>query len=416
MGKDLRGRELGPGICQRKDGKYVARYVNPYGNRISMYSVDLKELKKRYNAKIYEMENHLQSTDEKITVDEWFERWINVYKKNTVRESTLRMYKDLYLRLISPMLGKEKLSTVHKIQVQKLINDLYEKRNYSWEVLDKVRRVLSDMYGRAVEDDYATKNPTKGVRIPNKKDKDFHVLSRDEQAFFFETAAGTYYDNMFNVAVNTGLRPGELFALTRDDLDLDKKVIHVRKTLLYAKFEGEEHKSFRIGPPKTKTSIRDVPINSICEKYLRRQFTLKEMISKKFPKEGEFSNLLFVTSLNNPLNVQTFNDAIRRIIDLRNEMLDEIEKLSYFGGHTFRHTFATRCLEAGVKPKTIQSYLGHATLEMTMNLYVHTTESVKMEEIDLLEKIISTLSTTDYFDSDIQIAGSNIVRMPVVNE
>ena len=125
----------------------------------------------------------------------------------------------------------------------------------------------------------------------------FHYLWPDnaEQALFFETASGTYYDNMFNVAVNTGLRPGELFALTRDDLDMKKKVIYVRKTLLYAKFEEETEKSFRFGPPKTKTSVREVPINSICEKYLFRQFTLKNMISRKFQRDDEFSDLLFVT-------------------------------------------------------------------------------------------------------------------------
>ena len=82
--------------------------------------------------------------------------------------------------------------------------------------------------------------------------------------------------------------------------------------------------------------------------------------------------------------------------------------------HTFRHTFATRCLEAGVKPKTIQSYLGHATLEMTMNLYVHTTDNVKQEEIELLEQNINVLRSSDYIDSALQkAAGSdNIVRMP----
>ena len=56
-----------------------------------------------------------------------------------------------------------------------------------------------------------------------------------------------------------------------------------------------------------------------------------------------------------------------------------------FGGHTFRHTFATRCIEAGVKPKTLQDYLGHATLQMTMDLYVHTMEETKQDEIKLLE-------------------------------
>ena len=97
-------------------------------------------------------------------------------------------------------------------------------------------------------------------------------------------------------------------------------------------------------------------------------------------------------------------------------MLDEIEKLPVFGGHTFRHTFATRCLEAGVKPKTIQSYLGHATLEMTMNLYVHTTESVKKEEIELLEQNINTLNSPEFLEAAYQKAvNDNIIRMPSAN-
>ena len=413
MGKDLKGRKLGKGILQRKNGKYCARYTNAFGKRIMLYGWDLKELKKQYNEKIYELDHHLNQIDESITVDEWYEKWLSVYKKDTVRESTLRIYKDIFRRLISPKIGRMKLNSVGKIHVQKLINELYKEKNYSWQVLDKVRRILSDMYGRAIEDDYALKNPTRGVRIPQEKSEEHHVLSAEEHALFFETAAGTFYENLFNVAVNTGLRPGELFALTKADIDLKKKIIHVNKTLLYATFEGENQKSFRFGPPKTKSSVRDVPINSICEKYLYRQFTLKNMVSLKFPREDEFANLLFVTKHNTPINVQICNDAIRRIIDIRNEMLDDIEKLQPFGGHTFRHTFATRCLEAGVKPKTIQSYLGHATLEMTMNLYVHTTDSVKQEEIELLEQNINVLNSPEFIDTAYQRASNdNIIRMP----
>lgn len=412
MGKDLKGRELGNGIHQRKDKKYCARYVNPFGKRISLYDWDLKELKRKYREILDQMELDPYALCESITVDEWYQKWLDVYKKNTVRESTLRLYKDVYTRLISPSLGKMQLKEVRKLHIQKLINDLIEEKDYSWQVLEKVRRILNDMYGRAIEDDLATKNPTRGIRIPKEKNDGYHVLSKEEQALFFETAAGTFYDNLFNVAVNTGLRPGELFALTKDDLDMKRKVIRVRKTLLYAKFEGEDRKSFRFGPPKTKSSVREVPINSICEKYLYRQMTLKNMLCRKCPRDDQFADLLFVTKMNTPINVQIQNDAIRRIVEMRNDMLDEIEKLPVFGGHTFRHTFATRCLEAGVKPKTIQSYLGHATLEMTMNLYVHTTENVKKEEIELLEQNINGLNSSEYVDIALQKASSdNIIRM-----
>ena len=412
MAKDLKGRELGKGFSQRPNGSYCARYSDARGKRVSIYARDLSELKKKYNEKIYERNHDLSLLDENITVDGWFEHWMKVYKNNAVRESTKAIYKDIYTRLISPALGSMKLNTVRKIHVQNLINDQLAKNDYSFQVLDKIRRILNDMYGRAIEDDYARKNPTKGVSIPKEKGERYHVLSKDEQALFFETAAGTFYDNLFNVAVNTGLRPGELFALREKDIDFKAKTIKVTRTLLYAELENDKKKTFHLGPPKTKTSIRDVPINGTCEKYLLRQITLKKMLSLKFPKRGEFADLLFVTTRNTPLNATLYSEAIQRIVNLRNEMLDDTEKLEKFGGHTFRHTFATRCLEAGVKPKTIQSYLGHATLEMTMNLYVHTMENIKQEEIELLEQNINTLDS-GYVDKVLQkAANDNIPVMP----
>ena len=66
MGKDLKGRELGKGILQRKNGKYCARYTNAFGKRIMLYGWDLKELKKQYNEKIYELDHHLNQIDESI--------------------------------------------------------------------------------------------------------------------------------------------------------------------------------------------------------------------------------------------------------------------------------------------------------------------------------------------------------------
>lgn len=156
-----------------------------------------------------------------------------------------------------------------------------------------------------------------------------------------------FYENLFYVAVNTGLRPGELFALMIDDIDLETGYINVNKTLVYQKYLDDECKTFRIETPKTKQSFRKVPINSVCRVYLEKQLELKKIISRKRPKQQ--------------------ND------------------FSIFSGHTFRHTFATRCFEVGVEPKVVQDYLGHASLKMTMDLYTHVTESKSFHDI---EKIV----------------------------
>lgn len=247
--------------------------------------------------------------------------------------------------------------------------------------------MLADMFNRALEDDFVLKSPLKGVRLSiNKPENEPRVLNEDEQIDFFEACAGTWYDNAFVVAVNTGLRPGELFALTWDDVDLQNKMINVDKTLLYAKFDDDEKKTFHIGDPKTSTSTRKIPINSICEKALKKQYIQKKVVSDRYKdKDGEFSDCLFVTKFNTPLNVQIFNDAINKIVKEINLMKNDLEQIEKFSGHTFRHTFATRCIEAGVQPKTVQKYLGHATLQMTMDLYVHTTDEHKQDEMKKLE-------------------------------
>ena len=103
------------------------------------------------------------------------------------------------------------------------------------------------------------------------EEKDIRVLSVDEQKTFFDCCKGTFYDNFFTVAVSTGMRIGELAALRWEDIDLENKIIHVTRTLIYQKFEGDEKKEFHFGDPKTWSSTRDIPINNQCEIALKKQ-------------------------------------------------------------------------------------------------------------------------------------------------
>ena len=111
----------------------------------------------------------------------------------------------------------------------------------------------------------------------------------------------------------------------------------------------------------------------------------------KAPKEKkvdeQFQDLLFTTKFNTPLNSQIVCDAIDRIVKEINLTRDVTDEMEVFSAHCFRHTFATRCFEAGIQPKTVQTYLGHATLQMTMDLYTSVLEEHKMSEMNKLETI-----------------------------
>lgn len=396
MGKDLKGKEIGENISQRKDGRYCARYVDRFGKRRSIYNANLKELKQRLRQEIYENENELNIVNGKMTLDEWFEKWMDIYKKPVIRPNTKRHYEHIYKKHISPRLGMLPINEITQLQIKSLINKLNDS-GYQWETQNKTRIILMDMFDRAMEDNFARRNPAKGVRLAKNKPTERFILSSEEQVEFFECSAGTFYDNLFVTAVNTGLRPGELFALTWEDIDLENMLINVDKTLLYQKLDGDEKKSFHIGPPKTESSIRSVPINRQCCVALKKQYILKQVVAKRDIRKSEFSDRLFVTKYNTPLNSVLYSEAIKRIVNEMNLQRDSLDQIEPFGGHTFRHTFATRCIESGVQPKVLQGYLGHADIQMTMNLYVHATDDFKQDEIRKLENAMEELKESNDF-------------------
>lgn len=385
MGKDNNGKELGKGIRQNKNGRYEARYIDRFGNRRSLYASSKVEIRDKLQKALKENAQK-ESVRRRLTVTQWYREWMKTYKEPVIRPNTKRHYEHIFEAHILPKLGDMYMDEVRQMHVKNLINVL-DARGYQWETQNKVRILLLDMFNIAMENDYALRNPAKGVRLAKNRPDDRIVLSVEEQKDFFECSAGTFYHNLFVVAVNTGLRPGELCALKETDLNFKENIISVTKTLLYQKLGGDEVKTFHVGPPKTESSVRTVPMNEACEKALQRQLHLKRILAKRYEKADDFKDILFVTTLNTPICATVYNDAIKRIIAEINLQRDETERFPVFSAHTFRHTFATRCIEAGILPKTVQKYLGHATLQMTMDLYVHITEEFKKEELEKLEDI-----------------------------
>lgn len=394
MGKDLQGNELGQGIIQKKDGRYEARYVNRFGKRTSVSGRNLKEVRKKYNEAIYENDKELNLRED-MKLDEWYSQWMNVYKIDVIRNNTRTRYKSIYQKHISPYLGNYKLRDIKQIDIKRLINDM-DKNNYHYETKNAVRILLVDIFNKAINNEYLMKNPAKGITVKRDEEKDIRVLSVEEQTIFFDSCKGTFYDNLYVVAVSTGMRIGELVALRWSDIDLDKKVIHITRTLVYQKYDTDTKKQFHFELPKTKTSKRDIPINRQCEIALKKQFIQKAVVTAKAPVSKippkEFQDLLFTTKFNTPLNSQIVCDSIKKIVDeinLTRDVLDEIEE---FSPHTLRHTFATRCFESGIQPKTVQAYLGHATLKMTMDLYTAVMPDHLTNEMDKVADTLDKIS------------------------
>ena len=270
MGKDLNGKELGKGICQRKDGRYCGRYVDRFGIRRSVYSDTLASLKVEYAKAIYEDHEKLNIIDNTITLDQWYEKWLNVYKYGVIKRNTKEGYIRVYRKHIQPILGNMRINDISKTQIQQMVNDLH-KQGYAYETPHRIQVMLYDMFDKALNDQFIRRNPAKGVNVIRDEEKDPRVMSREEQSVFFDCCKGTFYDNLFVLCVNTGIRPGESCAIERDSVDLKHRELRIDKTLIYQKWEGDSKKTIHIDTPKTKASVRTVPLNDNAALAIKKQ-------------------------------------------------------------------------------------------------------------------------------------------------
>ena len=377
MGKSLNGKELGNGISQRKDGLYQARFINRFGKRQTIYAKTLNEVRHKLRTEQYNDEKAINVVDKNMTLDEWFDIWLSTCKKNC-RSSTKGSYITHYKR-IQEELGWRKLTSLNLIVMQEAFNKLKTDN-----ARKNSKKILVDMLNRAVDTDLLVKNVAKQINtvIAKEEKKERRVLTIRETELFLEQAKGTFYENLFILALETGLRVGKLSALQWEDIDFKKKVIHVRHTLCYFSKNGKY--VFEMHDTKTNNGKRTIPltakaINGLkCQKLQKQEIILKGKTAKE-----EFQNLVFVTKNNQPTQQFLINQCMQLVIQNINKAGIDF---SPFTLHTLRHTFATRAIEYGMNPKILQKLLGHGTLQMTMGLYCHVTEDTLFLETEKFKR------------------------------
>ena len=382
MGKSLNCKELGKGISQREDGLYVARFTNRFGKRQVIYDKTYNGIQKKKREAQYADERAINVISTNMTLDEWYEKWMKTCKKNC-RDNSKETYARHYKR-VQDDLGWRKLNKLNLIVMQDAINKLRtdnERKNS--------KKILVDMLEKAVNADLIQKNVAKQINtVITKEEKNpRRVLTVRETQIFLEEAKDTFYYNLFIVALETGMRVGELSGLQWEDIDFKKRVVHVKHSMTY--FSNAEGKYvFELHPTKTNKGLRDIPLSARAINALRQQYFLKQTLinKEKEPLEG-FENLVFVTKNNRPttqfLISESINCTIKRIHKNHPDL--EFEK---FTPHCFRHTFATRYLEAEVPLKTVSALLGHTQLQLTTDLYMHVTQDSLFAGVAQYEKAV----------------------------
>ena len=372
MGKDLKGKELGKGITQRKqDGRYLASFAVSDGRRVTRTFASLKEAKQWQADVKYEDSHQVGVISDTMSVNKWYENWLE-QKEKLVRPNTIRNYKDRFEHNIKPVIGRMKICDVRPIHCQEVLNRMAEE-GYAGSTIRQTLLTMTTMFWSAFENRVIRYTPvTKaGVKLPKAYKKEIDFLSLEEEKKFIEFSKGLCYYPQFRLILETGMRTGEVIGLSWDCVDFEKREIRIERTLEFRYSVGE----WRFGPPKTKYGYRTIKMTGAAYKVLKDIYDGKSNVRDWTPEE--FRNLVFINRTGFPTKNSTYDAALVKRCEKAG-----IKRISM---HDLRHTFATRFVEASNNYKYLSVMLGHSSIKITMDLYVHQTDESQVMEAEKFE-------------------------------
>lgn len=366
MGKSLKGKELGVGISQQKDGYYSARFVDRYGRRVQKRFKKLQDCR----AWIAKAEDCCGNDLSSMTVDDWYQHWIKV-KEATTTEGTIKVYRNRYKFDIKDVVGSMKLIDVRPVDCQKVFLNMIEKER-ARSTVNGTYIVLQSLFDTAIDNEIIKSNPCKKVkerkmgRITDKKE----ALTISDQKKFLETVIGTKYERQYKFILQTGLRIGELIGLKWSDVDFENREIKIVRNMGF----NTETRTWYAGSPKSDRGKRIIPLTNEAIKILKEQ----QQFDKNLKISDEWRDLVFLNCNGEPVYASMYDSCL--------ETICKRAGINTFRVHILRHTFATRCIEGKMNPKTLQKILGHSNVAFTLNVYVTTTADEMQKEMNGIER------------------------------
>ena len=401
--KDNKGRVLRKGETQRKcDGKYVYTYTDPEGRRKSIYSKDIKTLREREEQLIKDQLDGLDTyVAGSATINFVFDRYIST--KAELRDTTMTNYKYMYNRFVRDGFGRKKIAGVKFSDVLQFYQHLIKDKEMQINTLETIHTVLHPTFQLALRDNIIRTNPSDGVmaqikKMPGKNHGVRHALTLEQQrAFIRYIEDNPKFDrwlSIFKFLLGTGCRIGEAIGIRWEDVDFEKRLININHSLVYYSREYKEHPicTFSISLPKTEAGIRIIPMMDAVYEALQKEWNEQQENGFNETEIDGMKGFIFMNRFGNVHNPQAINRAIKRIYEAYNA--EEVVKaarehrepllIPHFSCHHLRHTFCSRFCENETNLKVIQSIMGHANIETTLDIYAEVTETKKHEAIEKL--------------------------------
>lgn len=364
----------GENIFKRKDGRWEGRYKtgikdNGWAKYSSVYARSYSECSQKLQA----AKNGCITKKNHVTVGQLFEQWIES-KKNTIKKSTYANYITLYARYIKPYFEDVETENLTAFMVNRHISDLLEsggkdKSALSANTVQAVIILLKSVlvYG---SDIYGLKNQVRMISLPKVESKTVETFTKHEMEIIrSHIRFGNASDMGILLCLYTGMRIGEICALKWSDIDLNLQLISVNKTMYRIKNPaGNSPKTIVVtDTPKSRSSIREIPIPP---------FMLDELADMK---KNYSCDSYFLTGSERYLEPRAYRERYKSFLRSAGVL--------YRNFHVLRHTFATECIVCGVDVKTVSELLGHSSVKITLDRYVHSSMENKRRQLEKLYPI-----------------------------
>lgn len=301
------------------------------------------------------------------TFGHFAQMWYDMYKKPYLRENSLIAIKNSLNHHILPVIGGYRLRDITPMHIQAIMAGLASKSN---SLQSKVLINLRSIFKVAAENGLIAKSPVSSMLKPGgQKPAEKETITAEESRLLLERVKNHRARTFLLIALHTGMRRGEILALTWDNIDFAKKMIYVRQSALL----GRDCKKTTINDYlKTDAGKRNLPLSEELEAWLRQE------------KKTSHSKYVLAMQNHAPLTQSSYRSMWKLI---ERELPD-----THITAHILRHTYITRLFEAGLDIKEIQYLAGHSTVDMTLKVYTHYDR--RSREARTVEKVRKALQAT----------------------
>ena len=308
-----------------------------------------------------------------MTTNELMTAWLDRCERERVKPRTYSWYKGLIVQHILPELGDTQIDDLGRRQISEFLTAHQADGNLRGEALSATSTnlmltVLNAAFTYACDMDLLPANPCDRIRrVPGPPSR-VEAFTREEQRRLEEAIAAWEDRRLFGIrlCLYTGLRIGELLGLEWQDVDMEKGILHIQKTVYREKNAEGEWQLF-VDRPKTAASERMVPLPGYLAEDLR------------IYRRGARSEFVIENKKAERMSIRSYQYLFERLTEKAG-----VRKLNF---HALRHTFATRALECGMDIKTLSELMGHKNATITLNRYAHSMMDTKIAAMNKLEKL-----------------------------